>query len=101
MANKAKIRYLPTFYHDLLGTVSYIGDVLMNPDAANKLLSDIEDAILKRSENPTIYVPYRPQRELKKTYYRIKAKNYFVFYSVENGIMEISRLIYARRNILV
>lgn len=48
MANKAKIRYLPTFYHDLLGTVSYIGDVLMNPDAANKLLSDIEDAILKR-----------------------------------------------------
>ena len=66
MANKAKIRYLPTFYHDLLGTVSYIGDVLMNPDAANKLLSDIEDAILKRSENPTIYVPYRPQRELKK-----------------------------------
>lgn len=48
MANKAKIRYLPTFYHGLLGTVSYIGDVLMNPDAANKLLSDIEDAILKR-----------------------------------------------------
>ena len=48
MANKAKIRYLPTLYHDLLCTVSYIGDVLMNPYAANKHLSDIEDAILKR-----------------------------------------------------
>ena len=80
MANKAKIRYLPTFYHDLLGTVSYIGDVLMNPDAANKLLSDIEDAILKRSENPTIYVPYRPQRELKKHIIESRLKT--ILYSI-------------------
>ena len=101
MENKSKIRYLPTFYHDLLGTISYIGDVLMNPNAANKLLEDIEDAILKRLENPTIFAPYRPQRELKKTYYKIKVNNYFIFYSVENGIMEISRLIYSRRNILI
>ncbi len=101
MENKSKIRYLPTFYHDLLGTISYIGDVLMNPNAANKLLEDIEDAILKRSENPTIFAPYRPQCELKKTYYKIKVNNYFIFYSVENGIMEISRLIYSRRNILI
>lgn len=52
MANKAKIRYLPTFYHDLLGTVSYIGDVLMNPDAANKLLSDIEGCNFKKIRKP-------------------------------------------------
>ena len=73
----------------------------MNPNAANKLLEDIEDAILKRSENLTIFAPYRPQCELKKTYYKIKVHNYFIFYSVENGIMEISRLIYSRGNILI
>lgn len=99
MQDSNKIRYLPTFYHDLLSTISYISDVLMNPIAAQRLADDIENAILRTVANPDIFEPYRPGKQLDKTYYKINVRNYFIFYSVEDGIMEISRLIYAKSNI--
>ena len=34
---KYKLRYLPVFEQDLVQTVSYITNVLKNPDAAEKL----------------------------------------------------------------
>ena len=38
MANKKyRLRYLPLFEQDLVQTVSYITNVLKNPDAAEKL----------------------------------------------------------------
>lgn len=45
---KYRIRYLPLFEQDLVQTVSYITNVLKNPDAAEKLANDVEAAILER-----------------------------------------------------
>ena len=46
MADKPyQLRYLPIFEQDLVETVSYITNVLRNPDAANQLLADVEAAI--------------------------------------------------------
>ena len=43
MANKKyRLRYLPLFEQDLVQTVSYIANVLINPDAAEKLANDVE-----------------------------------------------------------
>ena len=71
MADEQKVRYLPTFYYDLFSTVTYIKDVLMNPIAARQLVNDVESTILETSKNPGIFEPYRAERKLEKTYYRL------------------------------
>lgn len=43
-----QLRYLPLFEQDLLETVDYISNVLQNEDAAERLIDDVEEAILKR-----------------------------------------------------
>lgn len=43
-----KLRYLPLFEQDLLQSVDYISHVLNNPQAAEKLIDDVEAAIVKR-----------------------------------------------------
>ena len=51
-----ELRYLPLFYEELDHDVSYIAFTLENPDAANKLMDDVEKAILKRlDEGPEIF----------------------------------------------
>ena len=52
---KYRIRYLPLFEQDLVQTVSYITNVLKNPDAAEKLANDVEAAILERLHNPLAF----------------------------------------------
>ena len=46
-----ELQYLPLFYDDLLATVKYLSEVLHNPKAANKLIDDVENAILDRLPN--------------------------------------------------
>ena len=59
MANKKyRLQYLPLFEQDLVQTVSYITNVLKNPDAAEKLANDVEAAILERMNNPLMFEPY-------------------------------------------
>ena len=96
-----RIEYLPTFYNDLLSTVSYIKDVLQNPIAAKTLVDDIEAMILAASESPDIYETYKPHASLKQEYHRIRVRNYFIIYYTKDNTMEISNLIYARSNILL
>ena len=101
MKSKIDVKYLPTFYYDLLSAVSYISDVLMNPIAANRFVDEIEQAILKESQNPGITEEYRAKRNLDRHYYKIKVGNYFIFYTIENSVMTVCRLIYTRRNIIL
>lgn len=94
-----KLRFLPIFKDDLLEITDYITDTLGNPTAAKKLVDDIEIAIDKRLENPLIFAPYQSSKIRKNTYYRIKVRNFFIFYVVIDHTMEIRRLIYSKRNI--
>ena len=56
MQNKQfTLRYLPLFHQDLLKTALYITDVLGNPDAAEKLIDDVEKAILERLKYPSFF----------------------------------------------
>ena len=40
-----EIHYLPLFQDDLMKTVYYISNILENPDAALKLVDDVEKVI--------------------------------------------------------
>lgn len=48
MENKTyRIQYLPLFKEDLSGIVDYLTQVLHNPQAAKRLVNDVEVAIYK------------------------------------------------------
>ena len=99
MANKKYgLRYLPLFEQDLVQTVSYITNVLKNPDAAEKLVNDAETAILERLNNPLAFEPYPSVKKRKYPYYRIYVRNYVVYYVVIGDMMEVRRFLYGARD---
>lgn len=92
--NRYTLRYLPLFEQDLFEVVNYICNDLKNPSAATKLVNDVESAILKRMTNPTAFEPYPSIRKRSSLYYRIYVKNYTVFYTVIDDVIEIRRFLY-------
>ena len=104
MGNKEyELRYLPLFYEDLDHDVSYITFILNNPSAANRLLDDVEAAILERLEiGPEMFEPVQSRKDRLHPYYRIYVRNYVIYYVVfeENGqkVMEVRRFLHLREN---
>lgn len=95
---KYKLRYLPIFSEDLFEAASYISEQLNNPRAAEKLVNEVEKAILKRLEAPLSFEPFKSKKNRKDTYYRIYVGNYTVFYVVIDDVMEVRRIIYSARD---
>ena len=96
---KYKLCYLPLFEKDLMRTVSYITNVLKNPDAAEKLANDVETAILERLNYPLAFEPYSSAKKRKYPYYRIYVRNYVVYYVVIGDVMEVRRFLYGARDV--
>ncbi|MCD7980891.1 MAG: type II toxin-antitoxin system RelE/ParE family toxin [Clostridiales bacterium] len=100
MQNKTcQLRYMPLFEQDLIAIADYIANVLQNEDAADRLIDDVEAAILKRSENPLAFEEYHSSKKRDYPYYQIYVRNYTIFYVVIGNIMEVRRLIYGKRDI--
>jgi len=76
-----KLSYLPLFSEDLNEIVHYIAVVLKNPDAAERLVNDVEAAINKRLAMPESFAPYPSTRERELPYYPIYVRNFTVFYT--------------------
>lgn len=95
-----KLTFLPLFYDDLDKIVTYISLNLKNPEAAAKLIDDVENAINARLTSPTSYSSYKSKKDRKTIYYKIHHKNYYIFYVVfeNNKTMEVRRIIYDKRN---
>ena len=98
MEKKYKIKYLPLFYNDLDQITDYIMYKLNNEIAANNFINKLEDEINKRAYNPDSFEKYTSIRKRDSTYYRIYIKNYTVFYTVKDDIMEIRRILFSKRN---
>lgn len=73
----------------------YITNHLHNPDAALRLIDDIETAI----KTPCAFAPYQSSKKRPYPYYRINVRNFSVFYVVINDTMEVRRLLYAKRDL--
>jgi len=96
---KYKLSYLPLFEEDVSSAVDYISNELKNPQAALKLINDIEKAVLKRLSAPTSFEPYNSLKDRKDAYYRIYVKNFMIFYVVIGETMEVRRFIYSKRQL--
>ena len=97
--NHYKLVFLPLFEQDLNEIIEYITNTLNQPIAANRLVNDIEQAILKRRKSPLAFAPYPSTKKRKFPYYRINVHNFAIFYVVIDDTMEIRRILYAKRNI--
>lgn len=100
---KYKLRYIPLFYEDFNEILTYIRDKLQNPDAASNLIDLVEAAILERLTSPESFEKFNSVRERKYPYYKIRVKNYTVFYVVieitpNEKIMEVRRILYSKRD---
>lgn len=93
-----RLRVLPLFEEDLNGIVDYIAFALQNPDAAERLVDAVEEAIMERLPFAESFEPFRSARERKYPYYRIPVKNYTVFYVVIGDIVEVRRILYSGRD---
>ena len=98
MNNPYRLRYLPLFESDLQKAVDYISLQLHNPEAALRLAAETEQAILRRLVAPASFEPYRSSHERKHPYYRIRVRNYAVFYVIIGDIMEVRRFLYNKRD---
>ena len=98
MEKKYNIKYLPSFYRDLDGITDYIKYELQNGIAANRLVDEIENEIIKRLQNPESFEKFQTRRKRLNAYYRIYVKNYTIFYVGIDNTMEVRRIIYSKRN---
>lgn len=97
MASKYSIVYTPSARRDLDEIYEYIAGEFYSPDIARRQVSRIVRAIKTLAVFPKMY---RVRR--KNTGIRIcPVDNYMIVYSVddENNIVNISRIIYSRRNL--
>ena len=80
------LRFLPLFEDDLNEIVDYITYRLRNPAAAERLVDDVEAAILERLPCAESFEPFHSARERQYPYYRIQVRNFTVFYVVIGNI---------------
>ncbi|MBR2539659.1 MAG: type II toxin-antitoxin system RelE/ParE family toxin [Mogibacterium sp.] len=97
--SKYKLRYLPLFYEDLNEKVEYIAYEKLNPDAALRLIDNVEAAILERLPDAESFEQYPSMFARKYPYYRIYVGNFIIFYVVidegeEEKTMEVRRFLY-------
>lgn len=96
---KYKLRYLPLAQKDLLNIISYISNDLNSPGTAMDFIDILEKSILRLREFPFSCSIYRPQKHLKTEYRYLPVKNFIVFYTVSDLVVEIHRIVYAKMDL--
>ncbi|GBR77353.1 toxin ParE [Candidatus Termititenax dinenymphae] len=93
------VRYLPLAKKDLHDIVEYIAGVLKSPQAAANFLSAVEKALEHLQTFPFSCRVYQSIETLNLEY-RVKlVGNYLLFYVVLDNVLEVHRVIYAKRNL--
>lgn len=93
------LRYLPLFWSDLNSAVTYIAEELQNPDAAQRLLDQVEAGILDHLEMPTSAAIYKTTRNRPEPYYWFEVGSYMVFYVVLDDAVEVRRFLFGARDL--
>lgn len=93
------LKFISLFEDDLNEITNYIVQNLQNPEAAHKLIDDVETAIYKRLTCPLAFAPYDSSKNRLYPYYRINVRNFSIFYVVIGNTMEVRRILYAKRNL--
>ncbi len=96
-----KLSYLPLANRDIVDAVNYIADGLFAPKAALDLLDALDKSISRLKDFPYSCRVYQPVKPLEQEYRIMTVKNYAIFYTVDEQkkLVEITRVIYAKRNL--
>ena len=94
-----ELKYLPSFQQELNAIVEYITFTLEAPVAALNLLDELEKSIGDLKQFPLAHRLYRPIKPIPTQYRVLTVKNYLVFYVVLEGVIEIHRIIYKKRDL--
>ncbi len=92
------LQILPLFENDLNAIIDYITIALKNPEAAARLVDDVETAITERLSAPESFETFLSNHERRYPYYRIPVRNFIIFYVVIGNVMEVRRILYNRQN---
>lgn len=95
-----RLEYLPAARKDMIEIVRYISTILQRPDVADRLATELVDAVESVSAFPYAASAYHPIRPLKREYRKIPVKNYLIFFWVdeEKKLLTVARVVYARRD---
>ena len=91
-----KLEYASQFKIDMMKTIDYIKYNLGNEIASNNLIDEVERKIIERAELQVIYTSYMTRKRYK--YYKLRVRNYIIFYTVEDEVMKVRRFLYNRRD---
>ena len=92
--------YLPTARKQLMDAAIYIAMELRAPDAAERLLDDVDAAVASLREMPYRHALYPTLYAMKREIRFIPIRNYLLFYVVkeQEHTVEIWRFLHQRQN---
>ena len=91
-----RLKYLPLALKDLRDITDYITDALKAPKAAMDLLDALDESISRLEHYPYSCKVYQPIKNTDNEYRFLPVKNYAVFYIVNEEVVEIHRIVYAK-----
>ena len=86
----------PTFVDELDKTAAYIEQKFKDLLAADRLISDVYDAIDKRLIAPTSFKPCYLPPHVAQPYYRINVRNFAIYYIMRGNAMEVRWFRYSK-----
>ncbi|MBR1757744.1 MAG: type II toxin-antitoxin system RelE/ParE family toxin [Lachnospiraceae bacterium] len=95
-----EIHFTQTAVRDLNEAIDYIDHVLLNPDASDHLLANIEQALDRLSAFPEAHAivddPFFKTHKIRF----VMIKNYLAFYVIDHDkqVVHILRFLYGKRN---
>lgn len=93
-----KVIYSPMAKKDLTEIAKYIAFELCNPDAADRLLKEVDKAAEELKEFPLAGAVYKSKKNRKQPYRMKFIKNFTAYYVVIGNTVEIRRVLYKRRD---
>lgn len=94
-----QIRYLPVALQDMDEVITYLVEKLVAPNAAEALLSEIDQVVDTLRRHPYAYPIYQAKFPLEFEIRKVPVKNFVLFYVVLEDTVEIHRFIYGKRNL--
>jgi len=86
--------------NDLQDIVRYVASQLFAPETALNMMERLDDAMASLSVMPQRFPLVKDERLSQMGYRRLGVKNYNVFYSIDekNKVVDVERILYARRD---
>ena len=96
LGEKYTLDIRPTFVDELDRVAAYVEFDLGNPLAADKLISDVYEAIEKTLDYPLVTSPRYLPPDVQQPYYVICLRNFSIYYVVRDHVMEVRWFRYSR-----